>query len=213
MKFVKKYFNKLLNFFNIHPDKNQRWTLTTLFITGLLYTYISPAMTKAIVTALPAEWLAFQSLFGSVVGLFVGMLWKGYVRRKAIRWFSLLCIIESVAGCLLGMYLCFIHYDVWVFAIATLLYGSLVSEFVGKCIMTFRPKLWNEHEREIYDNNNSIVCGIYCIIGFTLSLVFMPSLKVALFVWGLTCAIDNIGWLVVYHQNREMLRKPEQPKC
>jgi hypothetical protein len=31
----------------------------------------------------------------------------------------------------------------------------------------------------------------------------MPSLKVAMFIWGLCCGIDNIGWLVVYHKNRE----------
>ena len=31
----------------------------------------------------------------------------------------------------------------------------------------------------------------------------MPSLKVAMFIWGLCCAIDNIGWLVVYHRNKD----------
>ena len=82
-------------------------------------------------------------------------------------------------------------------------YGTLVSEFIGKCLMTFRPKLWNEHEREVYDNNNDVVCGIYCIAGYVCALLFMPSLKVAMFIWGLCCAIDNIGWLVVYHKNKD----------
>jgi hypothetical protein len=75
--------------------------------------------------------------------------------------------------------------------------------------MTFRPKLWNEHEREVYDNNNDVVCGIYCIVGYACSLMFMPSLQVAMFVWGLTCALDNIGWLVVYHKNRDKFREIE----
>jgi hypothetical protein len=78
-----------------------------------------------------------------------------------------------------------------------------VSEFIGKCLMTFRPKLWNEHEREVYDNNNDVVCGIYCIVGYVCALLFMPSLKVAMFIWGLCCGIDNIGWLVVYHKNKD----------
>jgi hypothetical protein len=141
-----KLFKRLLDFFNIHPDKNQRWTLSTLFIVGLLDAYVGPAISKAWVTELPAEWLAFQSLVYSVVGLFIGMIWKGWVRRKAIQWFTVLCVIESAAGFCVGMWLCFVEYNVWVLAIACLLYGTLVSEFIGKCLMTFRPKLWNEPE-------------------------------------------------------------------
>ena len=198
-----KLFKRLLDFFNIHPDKNQRWTLSTLFIVGLLDAYVGPAISKAWVTELPAEWLAFQSLVYSVVGLLIGMIWKGWIRRKAIQWFTVLCIIESAAGFCVGMWLCFVEYNVWVLAIACLLYGTLVSEFIGKCLMTFRPKLWNEKEREIYDNNNSVVCGIYCIVGYVCALLFMPWLKVAMFIWGLCCGIDNIGWLVVYHKNRK----------
>ena len=45
--------------------------------------------------------------------------------------------------------------------------------------------------------------GIYCIAGYVCALLFMPSLKVAMFIWGLCCAIDNIGWLVVYHRNKD----------
>jgi hypothetical protein len=60
---------------------------------------------------------------------------------------------------------------------------------------------------EIYDNNNSIVGGIYCVIGFLFSLLFMPSLKVALFVWAMVCALDNIGWIVVYQKNKGLLNE------
>ena len=202
-----KLLRKTLDFFNIHPDHNQRWTLTTLFLTGLLYTYVEPVITKAWISELPAEWLAFQSLTYSVVGLVIGMIWKGRLRRWAVRWFTVLCIIESAAGFLVGMWLCFVDYNVWVLAIACLLYGTLVSEFIGKCLMTFRPKLWNEKEREVYDNNNDVVCGIYCIVGYVCALVSMPSLQVAMFMFGLTCGLDNIGWLVVYHKNRDCFRE------
>jgi uncharacterized membrane protein YeaQ/YmgE (transglycosylase-associated protein family) len=106
-----KLFKRLLDFLNIHSDKNQRWTLSTLFIVGLLDAYVGPAISKAWVTELPAEWLAFQSLVYSVVGLFIGMIWKGWVRRKAIQWFTVLCIIESAAGFCVGMWLCFVDYN------------------------------------------------------------------------------------------------------
>ena len=97
-----KLFKRLLDLLNIHPDENQRWTLSTLFIVGLLDAYVEPAISKAWVTELPAEWLAFQSLFYSVVGLFIGMIWKGWVRRKAIQWFTVLCIIEQASASACG---------------------------------------------------------------------------------------------------------------
>lgn len=202
-------FKKILTILNVHADSNQKWTLSIDFITGFFLTYISPQMMKAIITALPAEWLAFESLFSSVCGLVIGMMWQGAIRKGAIKWFLWLCAIESMLGFLLGMYLCFVEYNVWVFAIATLVYGTFVTTFIGKCIMAFKPKLWNEHDREVFDNNNSVVCGIYCILGFSLALVFMPSLKVALFVWGMTCALDNVGWMVVYARNKDSFREIE----
>ena len=47
---------------------------------------------------------------------------------------------------------------------------------------------------------------------WTLSTLFMPSLRVAMFVWGVCCGIDNIGWLVVYHKNREKFREIDEHK-
>ncbi len=190
----------VLHFLNIRPDKNQKWVLMTLFITGLLYTYVSPSITKEIITNLPAEWLAFDMMFASVSALVVGTIWKGCIRRCLMRWFMWLCIAESIAGFVTGMWLCFVNYNVWVFAVATLLYSSLISEFVIKCTMAFKSKLWNEQGREIFDNNVSIICSLYCIIGCTASLLFMPTLKVAMCIWALVCATDNIGWIFLYNK-------------
>lgn len=47
---MKTIFKRLLDFLNIHPDENQRWTLSTLFIVGLLDAYVGPAISKAWVT-------------------------------------------------------------------------------------------------------------------------------------------------------------------
>lgn len=66
-----------------------------------------------------------------------------------------------------------------------------------------------EKEREIYDNNQSVIAGLVCIIGFTLALVFMPPLKVAILLWGLCCIIDDIGWIIVYNKNKNALKNIE----
>lgn len=208
MKFC-RMFKTILKFFNINPDKNQRWILVNLFLAGLLYTYVGPAITKEIITALPAEWLAFQSLFFSITALVIGMAWKGRTRRTAIKLFMWLCIAESCAGFLIGMYLFFIHYNVIVFAIATMLYSSLISEFVAKCIMFFKTRLWNEKGREKYDNNDTIVCSLFCIIGYALSLLFMPSLETALLIWSIVCATDNIAWIILYQKHKSQFLDAE----
>lgn len=205
MKTIVKYFNLLLSKMNIHLDDNQKWTASWVFVFGLIGTYISPSITKEIITNLPAEWIAFESLFASVSALLVGMLWQGKLRKWAINSFIALITIESIAAFLTSMYLNFINYNVWIFAIATLMYSSLITIFVGKCIMVFRTKLWPEHEREVYDNNNSIIGGITCVIGFGLALLFMPSFKAALLIWGASCLFDNIGWGVVYLKNKKAL--------
>lgn len=131
-KAMENIFKKLLNILNIHPDKNQRWLLLPLLFSGLLITYVHPTITKAIITELPAQWLAIESLTVSVSGLIIGMAWKGKIRKTAIKYFSVLAISESVLGFLLGMYLCFIHYNVWVFAIASLIYTNFMTDGVGK---------------------------------------------------------------------------------
>lgn len=198
--------NTILNLLNIHPDKNQRWILISLFLSGLLITYVHPAIVKEVYTNLPAEWIAFESLASSVAGLVVGMAWKGSIRKGVTKNFLIFAVSESVLGCLLGFFLAFVYYNVWIFAIASLIYSAFITTFVGKCIMTFKAKLWIEKEREIYDNNHSIVAGIVCIVGFSLAFFFMPSLKLALVIWGLCCIIDDIGWILVYLKNKETLK-------
>lgn len=197
---------KILNFFNLKVDDNQKWILMSLFISGLLCTYAAPQFTKVVITALPAEWLAFESLFGALAGLLIGMMWKGKIRKAAIKYFIGFAVTESALGCLLAMYLCFINFNVWIMAITTLIYSSFISIFVSKCVMMFKSKLWNESGREIYDNNSSIISSIVCIVGYACALFFMPSLEVSLFLWGIACIIDDIGWIIVYQKNKNVLQ-------
>ena len=177
---MKNILNKVLKFFNIVPDDNQKWLLLSMFMNGFLITYASPTLTKSIISELPAEWIAFESLFSALSGLLIGMLWKEKVRSKAISTFQILAMSESIIGCLLCFYLAFVEYNVWTFAIISLVYTNLITSFVGKCIMAFKAKMWNEKDREVYDNNLSIVSSIVCIIGFTAALCLLPSIKIIL---------------------------------
>ena len=203
---LRSMMKKILNLLNIHPDANQKWLLISLVISGLLITYAHPTLLKTIISGLPAQWIAFQSLAASISALLMGMIWKGKIREKAIKWFFYLALTESVCGFLLGLYLCFIDFNVWVFAIASLIYTTVISTFVGKCIMAFKAKLWIEKDREVYDNNTSIVSGIVCLVGYLFALVALPPLKLSLFLWSICCILDDIGWLIVYKKNKLILK-------
>ena len=203
---MKNLLRRILKLLNVHPDENQKWILLSLFMSGLLITYVHPAIVKEVYTNLPAQWIAFESLASSIAGLLVGMAWKGSVRNGVTRNFLIFAITESVLGCLLGFFLAFVYYNVWIFAVVSLIYSAFITTFVGKCIMAFKARLWVEKEREVYDNNQSVITGIVCIMGFSLALIFMPSLKLALVLWGLCCIIDDIGWILVYVKNKETLK-------
>lgn len=73
--------------------------------------------------------------------------------------------------------------------------------------MAFKTVLWKDRERELYDNNISIVSGIVCIIGFAAALIIMPPLEVALFLWGVCCITDDLGWIITYVRNKRQLQK------
>ena len=191
---------------NLQVDNNQKWILISLFISGLMMTYINPRITKEIFSELPAEFIAAQALVMSVTTFLISIIWKGKLREKAIRYFMYLITIESLCGFALGIYLTFIEYDVWLFAIASLIYSCLISSLVAKCIMAFKSQLWSEKAREGYDNNQQVIASITCIVGFLASFILMPSLKVATFIWGLCCLIDDIGWGIVYYRNRQKLK-------
>lgn len=206
MRLVKLLCKKL----NLHADRNQTLILIWVFVFGLINTYIGPTITKELVSNLPAEYIAFQALASSICGFIIGVLWQGVIRKIAIMWFIPLALTESIVAFSLGVYLLFIDYNVWIFAIASLLYSCLVTIFISKCIMSFRSKLWEGHnEREAYDNNNSIVGGITCIVGFGLALLFLPSLKVALGLWSISCLFDNLAWCYVYYKNKTLLIETE----
>ena len=202
---MKKIIKGLMCALNIHADHNQSWLLVSVTISGLLGTYIMATLSKAIISELPAQWIATQSLVTAIAALTVGLIWKGRFRRAALSNFFILAIVESTLGFLLGIYLLF-YWNVWVFAIVSLIYSTLITNIVGKCLMAFRSVLWTEKDREIYDNNNQVVGSIICITGFALSIVVLPSLKTATFLWAVGCIVDDIGWIIVYRKNQELLK-------
>lgn len=204
--------NRILNILNLKLDRNQVYIFLSMFVCGLLSTYIYPVIIKDIYSKLPSSWIAFESLVGSISGLLISVAWKKSIRYGAIKRFMELVIAETICGAVLCAYLLFIDYNVWVLAISQLVYTTFVTSFVGKCIMVFKSKLWNNESRENYDNNSSIIAGLTCILGYSLAMLFEPSIKFALALWGIAYLVDDIGWAIVFWKNREQLTDIKEDK-
>ena len=99
--------NKILNLLNLKLDRNQVYIFLSMFVCGLLITYISPVIIKDIYSKLPSSWIAFESLVGSISGFLLSIIWKNNIRSGAIKRFMLLVIVESLCGILLCSDSCF----------------------------------------------------------------------------------------------------------
>lgn len=198
MGFIYKILDKL----NIHLDDNQKWIALSYFIVGTISAYTNPTFIKEYGMNLPAQFFAVEAIVCAFSSLLVGMIWQGKVRECAVKWFIHIAAFESIVAFLVGMWLVFVSYNIWVLAVSCVIYGNLISVFVGKCIMAFRTKIWNEEAREVYDNNNSIIGSIVCLLGYGTSLFCLPSVKTAVFLWGTICLFDNIAWCFLYHKHR-----------
>ena len=197
---------KVFKFFNINLQKHQGLLALTMFISVLLNAYFCPVLCKVSVSALPSQWLAFEGVWCCTVSLLIGMVWKGNFRKAVLKNFVLFAIVESVTAFCLAMWLAFVAWNVWIYAIFSLLYVSLVSLTISRCIMVFKTKLWNEKTRELHDNTASVVRDLALIIGGLMAMIFCPSLKLALVLWGIACVVDDIGWIITWLKLKDILK-------
>jgi hypothetical protein len=190
---------------NLQIQENQGYLLFSSAISGLIYTYSNPPIVKEIISKLPPEYISFEGAWFCLSALIIGAIWKNNVRDIAVKYFTYLALTESITAFLLSIYLVFIKYNVWIFAISTLLYSSIITTFIGKCIMMFESKLWNGKERELFDNTSSIFRNGVAMLGFAIAILAMPKLNTAILLWGIGCIFDDIGWIIVYRKTRKRL--------
>ncbi len=198
---------RLFNFFNIKLQPYQGLLALSMFWSVLLNAYFCPVLCKTSVSALPSQWLAFEGVWCCTVSLLIGMVWKGNFRKAVIKNFVWFAVVESAVSFCLAMWLAFVAWNVWIYAIFSLLYVSLVSLTISRCIMVFKTKIWNEKSRELHDNTASIVRDLALIIGGLMAMLFCPCLKLALVLWGIACIIDDIGWIITYLKLKDLLKE------
>lgn len=205
MATIKTIFGKALKLFNINLQPHQAIPATSYFFTMLMHAYFAPMLVKTSISELPPQWLSFETVWCCLASLFVGIMWKGKFRLAAVKNFAVLATAESACAFCLGLWLAFVQWNVWVYAIFSLLYVSIISLTISRCIMVFKSKLWNEKSRELHDNTQSVIGDIALCIGGIASIVACPSLKLALVLFGLCCVVDDIGWIITYIKLKKTL--------
>ena len=83
------------------------------------------------------------------------------------------------------------------------------SVYAPTGLMVFKSKLWNNKDREIYDNNVEIVACLTSILGYLIAIIAEPNIYFAIFLWGIAYLVDDIGWAIVYFKNKELLSKDD----
>ena len=212
MTTIKTIFGKALKFFNINLQPHQAIPATSYFFTMLMHAYFAPILVKTSISELPPQWLSFETVWCCLASLSVGIMWKGKFRSTVIKNFAILAIAESTCAFCLGLWLAFIRWNVWVYAIFSLLYVSIISLTISRCIMVFKSKLWNEKSRELHDNTQSVIGDIALCLGGIASIVICPPLKLALVLFGICCVVDDIGWIITYVKLKKNLIEDEKNK-
>lgn len=159
---------------------------------------------KVCVEQLPTQWLSFEQLMLSVFLILACSLWKiDRFREKSLKLFLYLSIFEMLSGMLLAFSMA-VYFNVWIFAIGSLLYTGAISVLLNRVETAFKSKLFNFRDREDFDNDMQLACSLSSLIGFGIASIVSIPISSALLLWGIAW-IGNLGWIIVYIKNRKNL--------
>jgi uncharacterized protein YacL len=171
------------------------------FISDILICIGWPTIHKVCIELLPTRYLAFEQLAISFFLILFCSLWKkDTFREKSINIFYYLSLFELISGMVLA-FLMSIWFNVWVYAIGSLIYTSAISVLLSRIIIAFKAALFKEKDREDFDNDYQLTSSISSLIGCGLALIYPPSLTISLILWGIAC-LNNLGWVIVYKRNK-----------
>ena len=160
---------------------------------------------KVCVELLPTQWLSFEQLMLSVFLIIACSLWKNdKFREKSLKIFLYLSIFEMISGMILAFSMA-VWFNVWIFAIGSLIYTGAVSILLHRVEVSFKSKLFNYRDRENFDNDMELACSLSSLIGFGIASIVSIPISSALILWGIAW-IGNLGWIMVYIKNKNVLK-------
>lgn len=194
-----------LPFIHIKTDSNSKILFICIAITAMLNAMAYPAVTKFLVSSLPARWLAIEEIVITFSLIVLCRLWNNDTfRNKSIPKFVYIYFTEGLIGSALVFYSAFIDLNPWILAIGFLILTSIISVWLSRIIIAFKSILFKDREREDYDNNHELVYSIAAFVGSVVAIVINPPIRLALIIYGIAI-LGDVGWIIVYFRNKEKL--------
>lgn len=191
-------------FEKFHLDKTSSILLLFAFIQSLMMALAYPAIRKVTGELLPSQYFAIEAFLQCLVGLFVCFLWNfKKFRLNSFKLFKILAWLEIIVCAVIGIY-CYFNFNIWVFAIGSLLVSCIITIYLARIINSFRVATFPDRQREFYDNNMNIITSISALIGLGIGIFFPIPLSTSILLWGFGC-FATIGWLVIYKRNKQIL--------
>lgn len=203
MNGIKKIMNKLLKWFK-GLGKTQLILLTCLCLDTILCSLAYPSIRKVTGELLPARYFAIEGIVASLAVVISCSLWNSKKFRVfSFKSYRILAILELIGFLAIGISQ-FLWFNVWVFAIGSLCFGSVICVYINRIVNSFRVALFPDRKREFYDNNVRLVNSVSGLIGLGLAAIIPIPLNVAVLLWGIGTTL-TVGWLIIHKNNRELL--------
>lgn len=159
---------------------------------------------KVCVEQLPTQWLSFEQLMLSAFLILACSLWKNEkFRQNSLNIFLYLSIFEMLSGMILAFSMA-VWFNVWVFAIGSLIYTGVISILLNRVEISFKSKLFNNRAREDFDNDMQLATSLSSLIGFGIASIISIPISSALILWGIAW-LGNLGWIIIYLRNKKIL--------
>ena len=209
--FESEIFSKFKNIKNpvsvvIDMDQNSQILFLFDVIGTILMTISMPVISKMFMSEVSADELGQRMLVSTICGFILEQFWVKSVRNGLLKHYMCFCWLETALTTGLIVYMLIFGWNYHVYMWGSVLYGTFISRIVGKLTSAYSNQLWQGRDRE--DRQNSLsylnkVAGIAA--GILLALGVVPTLEQSLIMWGITSAIDDLGWMIVYSRNKEQL--------
>lgn len=190
-------------------DKTQKILLSCIFIDEFLACLSYPAIRKVTGELLPTRYFAIEGIIIFLSSIIACSLWNNKnFRIFLFKIYKLLAILEILGFISLGITQ-FLWFNICVFSIGTLCFGSIICVFLGRILNSFRVSMFPDRKREFFDNNRTLVENISELVGLGIAAIFPISLKTSIILWSIGIA-SIIGWLIIYKRNKIKLSKIEE---
>ncbi len=185
----------------LHIDNTSGVLLLFAFIDSLMLALAYPAIRKVTGDMLPTRYFAIEGILSCACGLLVCMSWNSKkFRRFSFGIFKGMAFAEILVFACIGVSM-YLWFNIWVFAIGTLITQCIICVFMGRILNSFRVAIFPDREREFYDNNMHIVSSISYLLGLTVVAIWPIPLDVSILLWGFGC-FGDIGWLIIYRRHK-----------